>query len=187
MSYILQDGNSYSQVLTDENSEIIINRAIAGEYTINIIAPSEVEITLVGGGGGSGQVDGGTDSYSDTAWAEHYGHNGGGGGYFHGIAHLTKGTLKVTVGGAGVSQLGSSYDPNAVGYAGEDSYAVFTPENGSPVEIARAKGGQCGSPYPPSYSALAEGGKVTYNSSYFPNPVEAIAGEDGGIPWAIHI
>lgn len=163
------------------NKTIIANDTTAGTYTYSV--PSGLyNITLVGGGGGSAYTDGGRDNYSDTAWAHHYGKNGAGGGIFKGIARLPKGTLSVTVGAVGVNQAGEG---EASGNGG-DSYAIFTPENGQPVEIARACGGKSGYPDGDNYQVTITGGAVIYNSKYFEKVILAQTGESSTLKWSVY-
>ena len=154
----------------------------SGTYTYNIEGGT-YRINLVGGGGGSAQTDGGTDSYTDTAYANHYGNDGANGGIFEGIASLPKGTLKITVGAVGTNQAGKGV---ASGNGG-DSYAVFTPDGGTAVEIARARGGKSGYPTGDNYKVNVAGGTVTYNSSYFTKVNYAIKGIDGTLIWSVKI
>ena len=154
----------------------------SGTYTYNITG-GLYRINLIGGGGGTGQTDGGTDKYSDTAYANHYGNNGADGGMFEGLASLPKGTLKITVGAVGTNRAGKGV---ASGHGG-DSYAVFTPENGQAVEIARAKGGHSGYPDGDTYKVAVSGGAVTYNSSYFVKIYAATKGVDGTLQWSVKI
>lgn len=155
----------------------------AGTYTYNITTAGNYLITLIGGGGGSAQVDGGVDSYSDTDWSYHYGHSGGNGGRFEGWANLGVGTLSITIGAVGTNRAGKG---NTSGNGG-DSYAIYTPENGSPVEIARAGGGHSGYPEGSSFGATVPGGTVTYNSNYFTQIIMAQQGTSGKRVWTVHI
>ena len=155
----------------------------AGTYTFNITEPSQVYISLIGGGGGSAQVDGYGDPYSDTARTNHYGHSGGNGGRFEGWANLGVGTLQIKVGAVGTNRAGQGV---AAGNGG-DSYAVYTPENGTPVEIARARGGHSGYPDGSTYMVDVPGGTVTYDPNYFSKIEIAQTGASGHYLWVVHI
>jgi hypothetical protein len=152
----------------------------SGTYTYSVTG-GKYQIHLVGGGGGSAQTDGGTDSYSDTSWAWHYGKSGSNGGTFDGLAVLPKGTLEIVVGAVGTNVAGKGV---ASGNGG-DSYAIFTPENGEPVEIARACGGKSGYPDGSNYQTAVEGGKVTYNPDYFEVVDIAQQGMSGILKWSV--
>lgn len=153
-------------------------------YHIPIVRDCDVTIELIGGGGGAGISDGGIDQYSDTSWGNHYAHDGAGGGYFKGTAHLSKGVLDLTVGSAGIFGAGKG---NTSGHGG-DSYAVFTPSRGAPIEIARASGGHSGYPDGSSFYASVPGGSVTYNSAYIDSVIEVVEGTSGNIyPTVIYI
>lgn len=142
---------------------------VADTYTFQIEKDCEIVIELIGGGGGA--------FHYDTGGSYHWGFNGGGGAIFKGIAKLTKGTLTIVVGEAG---LNAHNVPNTDGKAGGDSYATFTPEGGSSVEIARAGGGDY------SYTdfldqnrdpnSIIYGGQVTYDADYFPEVLINLSG-----------
>lgn len=152
----------------------------AGEYTVDIVTEGLYKLTVIGGGGGCAYVDGGKDGYSDTSRAWHYGHDGGYGSSFIGYANLTKGTLTITVGVAGVNYAGQGV---ATGHGG-DSYVTFTPENGEPVEIIRAGGGHSGF-HASSFTANVAGGEVTYDPTYIEKVVQANKGADGTLRWSL--
>ena len=154
-----------------------------GTYTFNIEKSGLYLITLIGGGGGSAQTDGGTDNYADTGWANHYGHNGANGGIFQGYANLTSGTLTITVGAVGTNLAGKG---NAAGNGG-DSYAIYTPLSGDPIEIARAGGGHSGFPEGSNYSVDVPGGIVTYDFTFFEKIVKVETGKPGKLVWVVHI
>lgn len=151
----------------------------AGEYTVNVETEGLYKLTVIGGGGGSAYVDGGSDSYADTSRAWHYGHDGGCGGTFVGYARLTKGTLTITVGAVGANMAGKG---NTAGHGG-DSYVVFTPENGEPIEIIRACGGHSGF-HDSSFNQPVAGGEVTYDPNYIEKVVQADKGADGILRWS---
>lgn len=155
----------------------------AGTYTFNIERSGLYLITLIGGGGGSAQTDGGTDAYADTGWANHYGHNGGNGGIFQGYANLASGTLTITVGAVGKNLAGKG---NAAGNGG-DSYAIYTPLSGDPIEIARAGGGHSGYPDGSNYTVNVPGGTITYNATFFEKIVKIETGKPGKLVWMVHI
>lgn len=156
----------------------------AGTYNYTITDTMDCLIELIGGGGGSAQVDGGVDPYSDTAFSWHYGHNGANGGYFKGIAHLTPGTLSITVGAVGTNNAGKGVTSGN----GGDSYAIFTPTGGSAVEIARAGGGHSGYPDSEYFYDSTSGGTVTYNSTYITKVIKSNRGSNSGsVTWTIRI
>ena len=153
-----------------------------GTYTFNIENGGLYNIELIGAGGGSAYTDGSTDSYSDTAWAQHYGKSGGNGAIFEGVARLSKGTLSITVGKVGANLAGKG---NTAGDGG-DSYIIFTPANGEPVEIVRAGGGKSGYPSGDTYQIDVEGGNVTYNSDYIVKIMQNTKGKNGTLKWSVH-
>ena len=155
----------------------------AGTYTYNITRAGKYRITLIGGGGGSAQVDGGTDPYSDTGWSWHYGHNGANGGVFEGWARLEPGTLTIVVGSVGANRAGKG---SAAGNGG-DSYAIYTPTGGSPVEIARAYGGHSGYPDGSSFGEEVLGGGTWHNPSYFSSIVKMQNGSNAYLIWSVRI
>ncbi len=75
---------------------------------------------------------------------------------------------------------------STTGGNGGDSYAIFTPENGQPVEIARACGGKSGYPDGDNYQVAITGGAVTYNSKYFEKVFLAQTGESSIVKWSVH-
>ena len=152
-----------------------------GTYTYNIVQAGNYLITLVGGGGGAAYTDGGLDSYSDTAWAHHYGKNGAGAGHFEGLAKLTPGTLQITVGSVGTNCAGKDVSSGN----GQDSFIIFTPENQQPIEIARAYGGLSGYPSGSSYNISIPGSGVWYNELYFDKVYVARVGEDSTLRWYV--
>ena len=140
--------------------------------------------TVIGGGGGSAQVDGGTDEYTDTVWAHHYGHNGAAGGVFEGYLQLPKGTLSILTGAVGINLAGKG---NTAGNGG-DSYVIFVPEGSSTgTEIVRAGGGHSGYPEGNSFMAPTPGGTVTYDSNYVTEVIKAQPGADGLSTWVVFI
>jgi hypothetical protein len=155
---------------------------IAGDYTIDIKTDGIYKLTVIGGGGGSGQVDGGVDAYGDTARTNHYGHDGGCGGIFVGYALLTKGTLSITVGNVGLNRAGKDV---ATGHGG-DSYVVFTPEGGEPIEIIRACGGHSGF-HETTFTYEVDGGVVTFNPDYIVKVLQANKGRNGRYNWVVHL
>lgn len=177
------DFDYYSE---EEISTIIQSKEYVGvgTYYINVDANSYVDIELVGGGGCRAYTDGGRDNYRDTAYAHHYHHCGGSGGYFKGTAFFSeKGILMVTV-PEGKNYTRSIYDTYSYpwGYDddGSDAVATFISTSGSITEVARARGGKRGYPeFHLGFYAETAGGTTSYNTNYIVNVEKAITGPNG--------